>query len=114
MSKHRFHTDQIADVSTSEITERDCELIMDTNVPHHLASHDQGCGAIFSKVSEEHGIAKSLSPAAGSLLALGFRRTKRGGVRGLCLHSTRSKLVQVFDDRVVVCGEFVVFANGGV
>jgi hypothetical protein len=47
MSRHRFHTDRIADVSTAEITERDCELIMDPKVPHHLANHDGGYGAMF-------------------------------------------------------------------
>jgi len=70
MSKHRFHTDQIADVSTSEITERDCELIMDPKVPHHLGSHDQGCGAIFYTQDDP----KVLSASLDSLRAAGFSR----------------------------------------
>ena len=70
MSKHRFHTDQIADVSTSEITERDCELIMDPKVPHHLASHDQGCGAIFYTQDDPTVLSSSLD----SLRAAGFSR----------------------------------------
>ncbi len=45
--QHRFHTDKIADISTPKITERDCELIMDSQAPQHLANHSQGCGAIF-------------------------------------------------------------------
>lgn len=70
MSKHRFHTDNIADVSTSEITERDRELIMDAAVPHHLANHDQGCGAIFYTQDD----AKQLTASLASLRAAGFSR----------------------------------------
>jgi hypothetical protein len=70
MSKHRFHTDQIADVSTSEITERDCELIMDPRVPHHLANHDKGFGAIIYTQDDP----KQLTASLRSLRGAGFSR----------------------------------------
>jgi len=73
MKKHRFHTDRIADVSTSDITERDCELIMNALVPHHLANDDQGCGAIFYTQDDP----KQLTASLGSLRAVGFSRAFR-------------------------------------
>ncbi len=71
MSKHRFNTDKIADVSTAEITRRDCEQIMDAAVPHHLANHDQGYGAIFYTQDDTRLLLTSLA----SLRAAGFSRT---------------------------------------
>jgi hypothetical protein len=70
MSQHRFHTDKIADISTSEITERDCELIMDPGVPQHLANHDQGCGAIFYTQDDS----KQMTASLRSFRAAGFSR----------------------------------------
>ena len=71
MGRHRFHTAGIADVSTAEITRRDCELIMKAAVPHHLANHDQGYGAIFYTQDD----ARLLAPSLASLRAAGFSRT---------------------------------------
>jgi hypothetical protein len=73
MSMHRFHTDKIADVSTCEITKRDCELIMNPSAPQHLANHDQGCGAIFYTQDDP----KQLTTSLGSLRAAGFSRAFR-------------------------------------
>ncbi len=84
MSQHRFHTDKIADISTCEITERDCELIMDPAVPHHLANHDQGCGAIFYTEDDP----KQLTATLHSFRAAGFSRVfcelfKQASVAGI-------------------------------
>ena len=85
MSKHRFRTDQIADVSTSEITEQDCELIFDPKIPHHLANHDGGFGAIFYTQDDPSQLKASLA----SLRAAGlsrvfcklFREASTAGIR---------------------------------
>lgn len=72
MSKgHRqFHIDLIADISTSELTKRDRELIMRPEFPHHLANHDHEYGAIFYTQDDPALLGESLT----KLRAAGFSR----------------------------------------